>query len=79
MVAMIFKLQNKSLRHFLSFRNKLKLLPLQTYVRPLLLSFINKSIACLNSFGAFGILASREILLPTKMSLHMRARSHMHH
>ena len=32
MVGMIFKPQNKSFRHFLSFRNKLTLLPLKTYV-----------------------------------------------
>ena len=32
MFGMIFKPQNKSLRHFLSFRNKLTLLPLKTYV-----------------------------------------------
>ena len=32
MVDMIFKPQNKSLRHFLIFRNKLTLLPLKTYV-----------------------------------------------
>ena len=32
MFGMIFKPQNKSLRHFLSFQNKLPLLPLKTYV-----------------------------------------------
>ena len=34
MVGMIFQPQNKSLRHFLSFQNKLTLLPLKTYVMP---------------------------------------------
>ena len=33
MVGMIFKPQNKSFRPFLTFRNKLTLLPLKTYVR----------------------------------------------
>ena len=32
MFGMIFQLQNKSLHHFLSFRNKLTLFPLKTYV-----------------------------------------------
>ena len=32
MVGMIFKPQNKSFRPFLTFRNKLTLLPLKTYV-----------------------------------------------
>ena len=36
MFGMIFKPQNKSLRHFLSFRNKLTLLPLKTYLTLLL-------------------------------------------
>ena len=33
MFGMIFQLQNKSLHHFLSFRNKLTLFLLKTYVK----------------------------------------------
>ena len=43
MFGMIFKPQNKSLRHFLSFRNKLTLLPLKTYVQKLAQSAANGS------------------------------------
>ena len=41
MVGMIFKPQNKSFRPFLTFRNKLTLLPLKTYVLSVLIDTLS--------------------------------------
>ena len=70
MVGMIFEPQNKCFRHFLSFRNKLTLLPLKTYVlgAPRFLSPVYASAYCGRFQAVVGLVLDLLVLVPAPLA-----------